>query len=424
MQSKLKKLVVFTIAFCMLGTQFVLAASYPKAYSVPKPTSNKASSIATCAESQRGYTEKDGTAYGQWYTDYVRNGKDYTKKWWGTIFLNWCAVKSGISSEIIPTQSCCSDGIKRFKNLGVYYSPSKITAKRGDIIYFKYGQVGIVTACDGTYVRFVEGDSTSNGAVSSRSVKVSDSTIHGYARPNYNKVITHAKPTKSIGRTSKNVSVDNIKWIQQALFKIGYEINIDGVYGLNVENAVKKVQKKYNLTVNGIVDTATRNKLANLIGDNSKELVEVVDSNKKYNSASTSSTSTSKTSNNKTSTSKTSTSKTNTSKTTTSKTTTSKTTTSNTVVPKNLKAVCIASGKLRISWTASSAVTGYQIYRATSLNGKYSQIRFISNNKTSFFDNVGLSKNKTYYYIIRSYKDVKGKWYFSSWSKAVKGIVK
>lgn len=67
-------------------------------------------------------------------------------------------------------------------------------------------------------------------------------------------------------------------------------------------------------------------------------------------------------------------------------------------------------GSVRITWkNTASKSNGYEIYRATSKNGKYTKITTINdNNKKTYIDNRVIS-NKTYYYKIRSYKQLNSK---------------
>lgn len=58
---------------------------------------------------------------------------------------------------------------------------------------------------------------------------------------------------------------------------------------------------------------------------------------------------------------------------------------------------------IKLSWSAVSGETGYEIYRATSSNGPYS---LISRTKAINYNNINLTTNKTYYYKVRTYKVV------------------
>lgn len=91
------------------------------------------------------------------------------------------------------------------------------------------------------------------------------------------------------------------------------------------------------------------------------------------------------------------------------------------IVPKpveNLKAKKKGNKYITLSWKKDSSVNGYEIYRATSLNGTYEKIKTINKNSTTSYKNTKLSEGKCYYYKIRSYKKVSGKTYYSDFSPA------
>ncbi|WP_455538673.1 hypothetical protein [Terrisporobacter sp.] len=69
-----------------------------------------------------------------------------------------------------------------------------------------------------------------------------------------------------------------------------------------------------------------------------------------------------------------------------------------------------------------SGASGYEVYRATSKSGKYSKIKTITKNSTVSYINSSLTKNKTYYYKVISYRTVSGKKIYSSYSAASKVI--
>ena len=64
--------------------------------------------------------------------------------------------------------------------------------------------------------------------------------------------------------------------------------------------------------------------------------------------------------------------------------------------------------KIKLSWKKISGAHGYEIYRATSKNGKYALAKRVTSGSTLSFTNTGLTKGKTYYYKIRAYRTVKG----------------
>ncbi len=63
-----------------------------------------------------------------------------------------------------------------------------------------------------------------------------------------------------------------------------------------------------------------------------------------------------------------------------------------------------------------SGVAGYEIVKSTSKTGSYSHL---SDVKTTSYTNNGLSKGKTYYYKIRSFKYVGSKKIYGDWSSII-----
>lgn len=70
-------------------------------------------------------------------------------------------------------------------------------------------------------------------------------------------------------------------------------------------------------------------------------------------------------------------------------------------VPKNVKAETGTCGrKIKLSWDSVSGVTGYNIYRSTSLAGTYS---FVTNVSTTTYTNTVSNGNTRYYYKVTAY---------------------
>lgn len=78
------------------------------------------------------------------------------------------------------------------------------------------------------------------------------------------------------------------------------------------------------------------------------------------------------------------------------------------------------SKKVTIKWNSlkSHGAQGYEIYRSTRNNGKYSKIKSTTG---TTYTNTGLKKGKKYYYKIRAYRVVKGKKIYSKYS-SIKSI--
>jgi hypothetical protein len=72
--------------------------------------------------------------------------------------------------------------------------------------------------------------------------------------------------------------------------------------------------------------------------------------------------------------------------------------------------------KIAVTWTASEDVDGikYQVYKSSKKSSGYSKV--LTTSKNSYNNTSGLTKGKTYYYKVRAYKYLNGKYYYSDWS--------
>ncbi|PEL08362.1 hypothetical protein CN601_17095 [Bacillus sp. AFS017336] len=88
-------------------------------------------------------------------------------------------------------------------------------------------------------------------------------------------------------------------------------------------------------------------------------------------------------------------------------------------VPTNFNATKVSSTSSKVSWSSVSGASGYEIYRSTSSTGSYSLVK--STTSTSY-TNSGLTKKKTYYYKVRTYRIVGSTKVYSGWTsiKSVK----
>ena len=69
----------------------------------------------------------------------------------------------------------------------------------------------------------------------------------------------------------------------------------------------------------------------------------------------------------------------------------------------------MSSGYVKVKWKGISGETGYQIYRATSKNGKYTKVKSVTMSSSSYpYARIKTTKNKTYYYKVRAYKSLGG----------------
>ena len=95
------------------------------------------------------------------------------------------------------------------------------------------------------------------------------------------------------------------------------------------------------------------------------------------------------------------------------------TTATKTATP-TLKVTSIEKGKATLSWTNVSGESGYQIYYSTSKSSGYKKYSNVGVNKSKSTVS-GLTRGKTYYFKVRTYKKVDGKTIYGDFS-SVKSI--
>jgi uncharacterized protein YjdB len=85
--------------------------------------------------------------------------------------------------------------------------------------------------------------------------------------------------------------------------------------------------------------------------------------------------------------------------------------------PTNVKLVKPKSGTINFTWNKVSGASGYEVYRTSSTKQPF---KLTKNTTSLHFINYGLTKGKTYYYKVRTYKVVGNKKYYSKFSTTFK----
>jgi len=80
-------------------------------------------------------------------------------------------------------------------------------------------------------------------------------------------------------------------------------------------------------------------------------------------------------------------------------------------IPGSFKAASYNYNSVKVSWTAVSGASGYQVFRATSSTGTYSYLKATTSLSTV---NTSLTTGKTYYYKVRGYRIVGTTKYYSA----------
>ncbi len=172
-----------------------------------KLTGDERRDIVNIAITQLGYHEGnsksdfDGMNYGGTsnYVEYnyankkiYSNNNTYSYAWCAS-FITWCARQAGIETSTVTNSVSCDYFVSDFKSKSRYKTrASGYSPIAGDLIFFKApdssrtyaSHIGVVVGTDSTYVYTIEGN-TSRGLVNARRYALNNSTIVGYAVPDY-----------------------------------------------------------------------------------------------------------------------------------------------------------------------------------------------------------------------------------------------
>ncbi len=217
--------------------------------------------VLMIAKGQIGYKVKRGEAskYGLWYGE-----PGFEAAAWCGMFVSWCFAQAKFPLPKIQSPkgfAYCPYGVNWFKKERKFHGSARI----GDIVFFDWGgdrisdHVGLVEEVFPNYIRTIEGNTSatnqSNGGEVMRRTRYYPSCL-GFARPDY----THPQiDWNGFYLQLENPYMDRIevKIIQDALLREGYQLNVDGIYGKETEQIVRKFQKSNSLAVDGVVGAKT-----------------------------------------------------------------------------------------------------------------------------------------------------------------------
>ena len=217
----------------------------------------------------------------------VGNGHSKYCSWYGledewcAIFVSWCEEKAGLGQRAyihsagagsIPRASCPA-------GLGKFVVGTK-GIQAGDLILFRYGgtysdqyhsdHIGIVTSVLNGQIYTVEGNTCGsaywNTRVSSKLYSKNASTIHGYYHPY---VFDKKKEDKEEMNFKKGdisdgtLALKSLLQVAQILGLIKSKCDDKKGFGGGTEKAVKEVQRKYKLEVDGVAGVKTITALRN-----------------------------------------------------------------------------------------------------------------------------------------------------------------
>ena len=205
----------------------------------------QASTIVKRADQEVGYHEKKSnkdldsktansgsnnfTKYARDVWNLARNILNGNKQGveWCAVFCIWLFVicfGASVAQAVLylPNKSCAAGAdyfMKYFKAKNKFYKTPKV----GDMIFFSSGtkakHVGLVVEVTSTQVKTIEGNSSN--MVRRKSYKLSDKTILGYGRPNYD---AEPEPTPTPTPTSDFKVGDKVKLVEGATWYNGGKI--------------------------------------------------------------------------------------------------------------------------------------------------------------------------------------------------------
>ncbi len=85
-------------------------------------------------------------------------------------------------------------------------------------------------------------------------------------------------------------------------------------------------------------------------------------------------------------------------------------------VPASVKAVSASYSSVKLTWSAVSGASGYEVYRATSSGGTYTKL---TTTTAASYTTTGQTTGKTYYYKVRAYRTVSGTKVYGGYSAAI-----
>lgn len=256
--------------------------------------------VIKTAQNEIGYLEKKSNAQlnsktaNAGYNNFTKYWRDiypaYQTEPWCAAFVSWCFMKAfglTMAKKLLkhwPYVYCPTLGSLFTKNAN---------PKVGDIVIFyrsgEFRHTGLVTKVRGDKFWTIEGNTSgasgivaNGGGVCAKSYYNSKLPGTKFCTPNYSLVtsIVSGNSSTSIPTTPTNtknyLTVGDkggaVKTLQAKLNKVGYKLDVDGIYGDNTLKAIKSFQTKYKkeLEVDGVAGKNTISKLDSVIAAKSK----------------------------------------------------------------------------------------------------------------------------------------------------------
>lgn len=228
------------------------------------------------ARSQLGYHEESNgwTKYGQWYQDNVAHVAGFSTADWCNMFVTWCMNEVGAMNGVIypntsPQGSACPYCLQWFESKGRRTGANDMP-KAGDLVFYRwnpsttyYDHIGIVESVSGynadnavmTVIEGNKGDEVAKRTISYRNIQVQATVRPAYSTEDIKEEEESVSDYPEIYKGSQQKKYVTI--CQEQLNTLGYECQVDGIFGTATENAVKDFQEDNGLKVDGIVGIAT-----------------------------------------------------------------------------------------------------------------------------------------------------------------------
>lgn len=195
----------------------------------------------------------------------------------------WCA---NFVSEVL--KQCCIDmydlscsSMQKRMSASSDWSEPEDNPRRGDVIFFDWDHiaearpldhVGIVIACDGNTVTYINGNGNSSEFVTKQTISLASNCIAYWMRyigdekkpPDETLSETDNTFSLNIRVLKKGMKGSDVKALQRMLFMDGYSIGTagdDGDFGNCTEKAVMNYQSDHKLDVDGIAGKQTFSEL-------------------------------------------------------------------------------------------------------------------------------------------------------------------
>lgn len=192
-------LIVWSDGYEATISNFTSCSFVPSDMQLPAETNAPADNWVPCIvavaadqfDKEEGEEAGGWTKYGAWYGD-IHNDSSFDTAPWCAAFVAWCANQASISTSVIPCYAYAPYHRDFFAARGRYYlsrsQGGSYTPQPGDL-FFQWGSaespnhIGIVYYVSGDYIYVIDGNC--DNKVNAHNIPLTDSSLVGFAHPNY-----------------------------------------------------------------------------------------------------------------------------------------------------------------------------------------------------------------------------------------------